>query len=313
MKRLAGIAFLLAATNPSLAADDPNAPLAHAKQELKQLQRDEAAKQSGAAGEKLQGALPKFHAPTPGQSEIDPSPARNAQKESERRHRASEGNNWLIEGYDQLDPKNSAPRGKRAAGKIDPREDEREPLRPGDTGYLLQLYEKQRREAAGAESRPGAARHNTMVSAQADPLAPYLKDWLANSPVRDVALGALGRRDPADTAGVLPDDGPDRAAGNFPNVPSSLGFDHSSRGRKDAAENPFLPTLAPTQPGGGTGGGPQGLAPASARLGAPAAFAPPRSLAVPLENPPSRRPDTRKPPPSQREEDRKYFPQLKRF
>jgi hypothetical protein len=314
MKRLAGIAFSLAATSLSLATDDSNAPLANAKQELKQLQRDQAVQKTGAADEKLKSALPKFHPPTPGQPEADPSsPASPVRQESERRRQAIEGSNWLLEGYNRLDPKNSAPRGKRAARKIDPNADEREQLRPGDVGYMLRLYEKQTREAAGAENRPGETLRHSLASAPTDPLAPYLKDWLANSPVRDVALDAVGRRDPtALPEGSSPADEASRGATLSPNPSSPLGFDQPARGR-NPAENPFLSALAPIQPGGLAGGGSHGQAPPAAGFGTPAASTAQGSLAVRPEPPSLRRPDTRKPPPSQREEDRKYFPQLKRF
>lgn len=311
MKRPAGIAVLLAAAGLALAADDPNAPLANAKQELKQLQRDEAAKKAGTTDAKLKGALPSLSVPSPGQDELDLSSALRANKEETARKQQDAQKNWLLDGYDNLGAKGKAARqkdGGRGAGTADTDEaliDLRDP------DFVQKTYARQSKMTNDEKSRmDGAKKLNAASTAGADPLAPFLKGWLANSPVKDAALDAMGRRD---TAGL-----PNGADETFSSVGAGVGANATPAGpahaegigaAKDAMANPFLQGLAlpPAMRDGPANPVQRSAAPP------PVLVAPKASPVAPTDVSSPPRIDSHKPPSSQRDEDKKYFPQLKRF
>ncbi|MBI2515554.1 MAG: hypothetical protein HYV95_01440 [Opitutae bacterium] len=309
MKRLAGIAVLLAAAGLALAADDPNAPLANAKQELKQLQRDEAAKRTGAADEKLKGAMPSLNTPMPGQSELDLTSSLKASREEAARKQQSAQKNWLLDGYDGLDAKGKNARTKgdgRKAGTPDGKDDL---IDPRDPDYVRKTYARQSKNADDEKNRTGNSR-KPGSPAGADPFAPFLKGWLANSPVRNAALDTAGRRD---TPGL-----PNGADETFLTVDARSGAttttgvvqpEEIGHAQDATAVNPFLQALVlpPAMR--------DGPANASQRTAAPPPVlaAPKASLTTPADTPAPSRNDLHKPPPSQRDDDKKYFPQLKRF
>lgn len=311
MKRLAGIAVLLAAAGLALAADDPNAPLANTKQELKQLQRDEAAKKTGTTDAKLKGALPALSVPSPGQDELDLSAGLRANKEQTARKQQDAQKNWLLDGYDNLGAKGKAARlkdGGRGAGTADNNE---ALIDPRDPDYLRKTYARQSKTADDEKNRTdGAKKFNAASAAGADPLTPFLKGWLANSPVKDAALDAMGRRD---TAGL-----PNGADETVSSVGAGIGANATPTGpahaegigaAKDAMANPFLQGLAlpPAMRDGPANPVQRSVAPLSVPV------APKASPVTPADVSPPPRIDSRKPPTSQRDEDKKYFPQLKRF
>ncbi|MBI2510523.1 MAG: hypothetical protein HYV96_00970 [Opitutae bacterium] len=302
MTRRFAVVAALGAAALAFAADDPNAPLAHTKEQLQSLKKDEAARNAGTqSGAKLD--LPALN--TPGQELDLPAPKRE-DGDAKNGKRAGQ-KNWLLDGYDKLESKRASTGvGARRSDRKGSASADEKPLDPNDPDYFLRVYERQRaeRDAKQLDARaPG--RVGELKTAADDPFAPFMKDWLANSPVRDALKDAFRSEGTSEFA--APAVGPGATpAGSSPNAPTA-----DAPRATAAATNPFVQAL----------GLPALEAPKPAETRAPPADVQNAPGAPPLPTPAStiydlpERPkvdlkQTLPPPPA---EDKKYFPQLKKF
>lgn len=294
MTRRFAVAVALGAAALAFAADDPNAPLANAKQQLQSLKKDEAAQKAGTqSGAKLD--LPALN--TPGQELDLPAPKR---EEADAKSKAADQKNWLLEGYDKLDKKAGAGRTDRKASVSE------KPLDPNDPDYFLRLYERQRAEREERESERldlKSINASELATTASDPFAPFMKGWLANSPVRDALKSTVGSDTSSEPALVAEPPTPvasvavtDVALLGTPRPPNTnsfvqaLGLPSLDQSKPTEVHNPTVtlqnPPAAPTS-------------------------RPPANTIYDLpERPKVDLKQSLPPPPS---EDKKYFPQLKKF
>lgn len=289
--------FALALASVAVAAEDPDAPLAETKQQLQSLRKDDAAQKAGTpGGVKLD--LPSLN--TPESAPAAPSPRRDAHSEPEKERARRD---WLLDGFNQLERRKP---GHAGAAKDRPEsEAEAKPLDPSDPDYFLRVYERQRAQAEAKQLDASASDAKLAASSAADPLASFMKEWLADSPVRDALKDSLpADRGPRDGSAevVLPDVSRGTTA--------ATGAVYDSSGTRGAPNaNPFVQAL-----------GLPSLDPARAAEVRPApvetALHPPATSPVPTtvyDLPERAKPDVKRalpPPPS---DDKKYFPQLKKF
>lgn len=292
MTRRFAVAVALGTAALAFAADDPNAPLANTKQQLQSLKKEEAAQKAG-----TQRAA-KFDLPalnTPGQELNLPALKR---EEADAKKKAADRKNWLLEGYDKLDKKSEA---KRADGKASADE---KPLDPDDPDYFLRLYERQRAERDANTREFDRLQMNERSGEAADPFAPFMKDWLANSPVREALKDSLGHQ--AIDAEMVP--GAETVSSSASAAPAAPVIGEASR---ETGTNPFvqalgLPALELSRPV-------EGRSPTITVQSPPAVPTSPipaNTIYDLQERPKVDLKQALPPPPS---EDKKYFPQLKKF
>lgn len=291
---------------PAPAAPPPSArkpgDLLESKQALRQLQREQVLKRNAeAAGTEVTAALPHLETPTPGAP-----PAISYVPPSERaadaaKAKAEKQANWLVNGVEQLRRESQQGRDGRNGSKKDD-------LAAGEEAASGE--EAAQDGAAGRETMP-ARTDRKLLAGVADPMAPFMKEWLASSPVdQKVFAGILGRNagETAAPRGLIGGDAAlNRPGGNAPLRPSDSNVIGTLTGGEPA--NPFLEALSPQV---------QPLLPGAANspVPAPSATGPatpvPASLAVPEMLSPPLAAD-RKPPASVDKDNRKYFPQQRRF
>ncbi len=303
--------FVFAAAGLS-AADEPGAPLAESKRELQQLQKDQAAQKSGAGQSDLKGALPKLNAPTPGGSALNlPFAPPQMSNESDGQKKKDAAKNWLLDGMDRLERKSGklTPGTAKKSGFDEEEAEDGLAASPAGPSSLLQIYAKQGKT-------DGTTKQNSPTVA--DPLAPFLQHWLAGSPVRGPVLDALARREPANSPGSYlklgvpgfeAPTGPSSSGPGDPLDSSPASATVNSRG----LENPYLQTLALAAPASTPAGGGPVAAPVRAAASSPVIAPSQTAPAVAPDNRASSKPSPFTPPPSKADEDKKYFPQLKRF
>jgi hypothetical protein len=288
-------------------AQTTDAPLAETKRQIQSLQKDRVAEKTGSDSvtNNLRGAI----------TTVDPAaaialpPPTTAKSPDERdgRQKDDSRRNWLLDGYDKLNPRRDG-----AAGT----EPEEKPLDPADPDYFLRVYEKQRAEALRRRDAAAARETPPPTGGAQDTFAPFLQDWLAGSPVRDVLRDAAGGKAATSriaggdtTAGSasapvqfnLPLEGPGVGQGGGSGLPSA------SPAAGPVATNPFVQAL--------------GLpaTPEARALEYRPQPAPRNSTLLPvlpgLTPPPPDKPagDARKVPPAPDKDAKKYFPQLKKF
>lgn len=285
------------------AADDPNAPLAEAKQQLQALRKDEAAQNAGThGGVKLD--LPSLNTP-----ETNSSPPTPKHEDRATQEKAKARRDWLLEGFNKLESRKSVSGGATKEDREREREEEAKPLDPSDPDYFLRVYERQRAQSEARQlDAAGSPDNKLSSSAAADPFAPFMKDWLANSPVRD-ALKDSVPTDAATGGAAMPNgvtDGGESRVTPSANLPAI----DAGASRHSATGNPFVQAL----------GLPSFDQPRSVetRPSALESGVSPAPLAAPTPStvydlPERAKPDLKlalPPPPS---EDKKYFPQLKKF
>lgn len=293
MTRRFAVVAALGAAALAFAADDPNAPLANTKRQLESLKKDEAAQKAGTqSGAKLD--LPSLN--TPGQELDLPPPKREG---SETNNKSPE-KNWLLDGYDKLERKRASADGKRGDDRVS--RDEK-PLDPNDPNYFLRVYERQRAERDAKQLNVNAAREHDLKSDAADPLAPFLKDWLANSPVREVLKETIG----SDASG-----GPAASEGAATTLESKPVANAIAAEGAKSVSNPYVQALGlpASEPPRSLAGGHSPAAPLSSPVAAPAPNAPASTIYGLPERP---KPDLKHALPPPPAEDKKYFPQLKKF
>ncbi len=292
--------LLLVATHA--AAEENTAPLSESKRQLKQLQKDQSSRDQTATGSDLKGLMPSIAAPGGQALDLPPPPEMSSHPNGKDQPGAKSAN-WLLEGYDRL----GAAAGKAGKGGRSLHEDGRAKVDEArETGSLSQSADKRDQNRADTEGRGD----HPKSSQPPDPMEPFLKAWLAKSPVKDVILNA---RDDAkrldngsDLLGV--ELNPTRE-GSAPG-PALLTTNTAGENTLGAKpENPYLQALNAPLPVTAPAVAPQtNVAPVAAtgqgRIDAPVIDA---TTASPAKN------NSFNGPPSQAKDDKKYFPQLKRF
>ena len=274
---LVGALFASAVLLPAADAPSPSA-LEEVKIDLKALQRGENPQLSGTpAGPSV--SVPGFQ-PAP---ETATPPLPPALAGSNRRNdRPPASANWLLEAMELQGSRRASARQRENPWQ----KNEAILVDASDPAYLLKLYlaqEAPRPAPAGAPEPGGDARLGGEI--EAGNIDGFLKEWIAP---RDLALFGLGEGGRAAFADLLPpaDRFPAGAPAPMPTAP--------------AAPNPFLEDLK-LEP----------LAPDLAPAAMPSLSPPPAAVA-PAPPKGADTPAARNPPPESAE-DRKYFPQLKRF
>lgn len=281
---------------------EQGAPLEKSREELKALQKKTGTPGGDAAMAQLRDAMPVMQSPVPAAAPGETSPHKHSDAALQKKKDARK--NWLLDGMDKLDKntKNKSP------GAQDDRTDstsDREQTEASDPDQLLNVYSEQQKN----DEARAAAKKST--GARADPLTPFLQGWLADSPVRGKFFDEhLKNPDAmAGNSGIVT---PASAESNAPPSlfgPESSGLDSRNRpaGAAPAQGNPYLQGLELSA-----------LADAGARDRSPAAVpgfqagGPALPGALPDPGPAVRIPD-KKPPLPALSDDKKYFPQLKKF
>lgn len=303
MDRLSATAALALAllTGASAAGPEGNAPLAESQKELRKLQAEGGAAATSTTGatDGLKASLPTFQAPADNAPALQRLSPEQLQRETKQRSDAQK--NWLLNGMKKLSRESDAPeRG------TDEQEDAMQ-LDTSDPGYLIKLYEKQKKAAQTKAMTETKGAHSTTKS---DPFAPFLQGWLATSPVKDQLLAdpqrtlagglnvasAVLSGEPTNTAPVASTGGP--------------GHDATALGTKP---NPYLLDLGAPPDSASPGGHSSvpttsGLAPA-VPPGTPSS----PSVVPTLQSAPEPARADRRPPPPPLAEEKKYFPQLNKF
>lgn len=237
---------LLLVWSVSARADEPTAPLENAKAELQALRKDEKTAKAGAMDASLKDGLPQFHAPTPGALPLELPQQKTPQAEMKKQRDAQK--NWLLDGVGRLD----AEARSRANGQGRPARDESEiadeDANSAESATLLRVYADQKKKEGAAKNVRDAEKKNDVLS-QNDAFAPFLQDWLADSPVRGKffddflknpgsRLGELSRRE-----------GPAGAVENSPSSGLTITTPSGGRAPTTGAEiggpkpNPYLEAL----------------------------------------------------------------------
>lgn len=298
----------------SAAAQEAGAPLSNTKQQLQTLSKDQSAQKSGENSDLgLRNALPGINAPTPPIDLALPKPPENERDRKDGR-KGKDQKNWLLDGYDKLDRKRTgAQAGVR--GRDDKLEElDEEPLDPRDPDYFLRVYEKQREESLAKQEQQqlrADAANSTTSSAGNDAFAPFMKEWLAGSPVGDALRDSLGGARAGQSGsvvetGALPGAArPESRETTTLNVTGLLGGGESKSGAGPAS-NPFIQAL-------GLGAAAESKPLEMQSPVAEPVVLPPRPAAPELTLPEKAKTDTNFRPPPSPADDKKYFPQLKKF
>jgi hypothetical protein len=301
--RSAGVlALVCLCAGPLCPAQDAPAPLSNTRQQLQTLKKDQAAEKSGANDQNLKAA--------PASSDLAGGMNLAAPlnpNEREKPEKSDARKNWLVDGFEKLDPKAARTRpGDKPA--------EEKPLDPKDPDYFLKVYERQRAtneaKRLQQERLEDPDRADGARGTGNDPFAPFLASWLAGSPVKDIVRETAGanssgsrssRPDPSRLSEIE-----GRANQVAPPVASALNL--APRSTADAAtSNPFVQAL---------GLGPDaGASSVTARpaVAVPPVNSPPPATRSEFSLPPPVRPMAPTRPANATDENQKYFPQLKKF
>lgn len=175
---MAGLALLWSASGR---ADEPTVPLENAKAELQALRKDENAGKAGALDANLKDGLPQFHSPTPGAMPLELPPPKTPQSEMKKKRDAAK--NWLLDGVGRLDDEAKSKANGQGRGAREEAEIADEDTNSDESDSLLRVYAEQKKRDSDAKNVRDAAKKNDGLS-QNDAFAPFLQDWLADSPVR---------------------------------------------------------------------------------------------------------------------------------
>jgi hypothetical protein len=298
-----GLAGLAAATG-AWAAEPASAPLEGTKQELRKLQADQSANPDTGVTGKLTGAMPQLQTPVPGTMPMEQLATRE-KTERERQKKAETQKNWLRDGVDQLGKSNDGKHPDKTASDSAMGATEQDKDRPdsSDPNYLLKVYTEQKNadEAKGGREKAAAPR--------ADPFAPFLQGWLENSPVRGRFFDDFVRKPDGVDGGTQPPVASSAAVSTGAAFSPAEAAGGSHRAPGTAQPNPYLQGLdlgSLPDPGNTRG-------PAAATAGALPSPVPVQSAGGVVDPIPSSRAEEKKPlslPPS---DDKKYFPQLRKF
>lgn len=302
-------ALVLGAFGP-VAGQEADAPLEESKRALQQMRKEQGTPAPAGA---LREAAPVIRGPeikSPGPS-VPPPSGKRPREQTERQSRAQR--EWLADGVRGLERERRGTAGLVGEGEADAEEGE---LDPSDPDFLLKAYQRQEREGRTAGSTAPDRERAPPPAPAADPMEPFLRDWLKGSPVEALVLGArrsseaarLGteeRRTETSLGGPTSAPIAERTA-----PPSAWSLAGESRG---AGENPFLQILTPVAQPAAAGGPASPLPGLSPMLELPGASSAGPRLPPPVAEPAPVGPRERKPPPSPLQENEKYFPQQRKF
>lgn len=172
---------LLLVWSVSARADEPTAPLENAKAELQALRKDEKAAKAGAMDASLKDGLPQFHSPTPGAMPLELPQQKTPQSEMKKKRDAQK--NWLLDGVERLDAEARSRTNGQGRTPRDKSERDEEDGSSSEGDTLLRVYAEQKKKDGDAKNLRDAEKKKDVLS-QNDAFAPFLQDWLADSPVR---------------------------------------------------------------------------------------------------------------------------------
>lgn len=297
------VGALLLAAVPAFAAEEA-APLESTKQQLRQLESTQKDKAGAAATGPVKFSTPVLET----QRDEDGTKAWRAQQKQEERQRQQkrESENWLVNGVEQQGKDGVKPGTISGETTATPEADPLNATRDtSDPQYLLKLFDDQKKRSDAKE--PAAKSH---AAPAPDPFAPFLQNWLGNSPVRDQVMdqfkkgsetggmssapmgGGADYRAPAD-APAGPGATLREPAGPPKPNPYLVELNTPVLARGPVAGGSAMPAVDPVFSSGATS------------LGSPVAPAP-------LDPLPDIRPAEKGPAPGQTD-NQKYFPQQKKF
>ncbi len=305
---LAGL--LLVAAVAARGADAPPAgTLDQTKAELRQLQNDQKNK-AGQSADKVRLDTPTLDLQTtPDSGSPEAWLAKKLKKDRKLEEDKKAQANWLVEGVEKLEQEGSqakdgagvAPKGGQGSQPAPHAIDQSDPQ------YLLKLFDEQKKIT---DNKPAAAKP---AAATPDAFAPFMQSWLSSSPVKGQLSDQFLRKSDSGASnsvpGALPGDyrGPDSAGG-----PTSVAI-ASRETASGPKENPYLAELnSPPILGREV----MQDAPQLQSLGGAPAVTTEVGKGAPVLQPSAPAADTRerpKGPPPGLTDDKKYFPQLKRF
>ncbi len=299
---LAGL--LLLAAGVACGAEGPGGTLDATKQELQQLQSDQKNK-AGQTTDKLR--LDNTGIDLQLRDANSPQAWLSDKLKQERKlkeEKAAAGKNWLVEGVDKLEKENAQSKTATPANKTDAGDQNpTQAIDQSDPQYLLKLFDEQKKTT---DTKSASAKSS--VPAAPDPFAPFLQGWLASSPARGQFFDQLTRKPDAGIAGGAPIVPSDYGSPGPATVGGAVAL-HDAAATEKA--NPYLaelntPILTKEM---------LGEAASTPALGAPLP-APEATKSgpavIPLEPAPEARERPKAPLPGLVDE-KKYFPQLKRF
>jgi hypothetical protein len=282
-------------------AGEPATPLENSKLELKALQKGQPAQDGGVSVGKLRDAMPQMRTPGSEVPPPDPLAAEEAEKELKKKKDAQK--NWLVNGVESL-ARNRKSGGHGAKDGLAGTRNENAQSDSSGPASLLKVYSEQQKRAEDRnEAKQASAVHN-------DPLKPFLQGWLADTPARGKFFDENARK-PDATAGFS--DPTTQAPLEYGTSSVLAGFDPGGRAPSERGAaapvqaNPYLQGLDMSVL--------QNTGTRHAQATAVPAFQPaPTPAALPLPGPaPVARQSEKKPFPPALADDKKYFPQLKKF
>ncbi len=299
---------LLLAVMPIAAAAEDSAPLEATKKELQQLQSAQKTKPGATGGESLKLDTPTLDVPSATLGASEQWLAKKNKQDRKREQQKKDAENWLVNGVDKLGRENAQGNGKApTAADQDAKESSDATaadaaIDSSDPQYLLKLFDDQKKQPAGkqADAKPHA-------TPGPDPFAPFLQNWLSSSPVREPVLSQFSKSSDAGGGAPMPASVADYRPASA--TPVSVATGREAPGADKP--NPYLIELNTPLPAKDLSAG-AGIAPiVDASVLAPEASKAPATIA-PLDPLPDARTPAKGPPPGPAD-DKKYFPQLKKF
>jgi hypothetical protein len=282
-----------------LAAEEPAAPLENTRQELRAMEKDKARPGDESSAGKGHDLLPQLQMPASGSESLSLESPEKARAALQKKKEANK--NWLVDGVTKLE-KNSTTRTARKTAESATSADEDKP-EPGDADYLLKLYHEQEKKSDAKNAAPLSA-----VPARNDPLKPFLQGWLSDSPVRGKFFDDYVRKsDAGPDSRVAPSSTtlPPGGGGNQSLSGWDLGNSRANDGRTALpAVNPYLQGLETSDLAD------HSRSPTAAATSQPALVLPP---SIPTAAAPVIAPAEQKQPLWVPSDEKKYFPQLKKF
>jgi hypothetical protein len=303
---LAGLLLVAAVAGHGAEAQPPGGTLDQTKTELQQLQKDQKTKAGLEGGKlKLDGPVTDLQLmPASGSPEAWLSD--KLKKDRKLKEQKEANKNWLVDGVEQLEKEDAQTKTPKAVGSKDDGGNQSGPTQidQSDPQYLLKLFDEQKKISDNKSSAGKAP-----ASASPDAFAPFMQNWLGSSPVKGQLLDQLVKK--AESGGFAA--GAPAGAGDYrgPTGPADVPVAATHDAVAATRANPYLADLnSPILT--------KELvqeAPALQSMEAPAVTSEAgRGGPVLLPSAPAadNRERPKGPPPSPAD-DKKYFPQLKRF
>lgn len=295
---LAGL--LLVAAGTACGAEGAGGTLDETKRELRQLQADQKNK-AGQPGDKLKLATPAIEIQAPESANASAWLSDKLLEERKLKEQKAGKKNWLVDGVEKLEKESAQAKEGTATGTKESTTSDStaHEIDQSDPQYLLKLFDEQKKTTDG-KSTAG----KSSAPATPDPFAPFLQNWLGSSPVRGQFFDQFAGKPDSGGGTTSPGDyrGP-TGAGGGPVAPAEVASTEKV--------NPYLVEMnAPLLPKEMTQEAPQ-----LQSLGAPVP-APEPGKGGPVLLPSDPAPDSRergKPALPGLADEKKYFPQLKRF